>query len=64
MIVKSSFFRRDGVKFAVQRDRENYIYYVNCNFMSILATLESLIFKIFFVGPNYGGASYRSHYIT
>ena len=64
MIVKLSFLRRDGVKFAVQRDRENYIYYVNRNFMSILANLEGLIFKIFFVGPNHGGASYRSHFIT
>ena len=48
------------MKFAVHRDRENYIYYVNRNFMSILANLEGLIFKIFLVGPNHGGASYRS----
>ena len=50
------------MKFTVQRDRENYIYYVNRNFKSILANLESLIFKIFFVGPNHGGASYTPIY--
>ena len=57
VIVKSRFFRRDGVNFTVQRDRENHNHYVNWNLLHILANLEGLISKIFSVGPDYSGAS-------